>query len=315
MMIPTLSRTRQVEFNQYITPDGEVYRFNNNIDKFMIAGIGGLGMPPVEYRTQRGPFQDGETPLGFVLGPRVITLLHRYNGECRQDYWDHRAEFMNFIRPNRQTLGSFQSGVLRIIQPNNAMRDLSVFIQSGPGFMGTQQGRWDEFSFQEAIQFIAHDPVLFDPNQTLADLTLPSVSDELEFPITFPIEFGSDGSVPTNEIVYVGTYKSYPTIIMQGPLIQPVIQNITTQEKIQLESTIVSGRTVTINLEFGNKTVTDDLGNNLVGELTSDSDLATFHLEPAPGAPGGVNEIGIAAGETDANSRIAISWFDKYIGV
>lgn len=314
-MSHTQFKTHPIEFTKYIAPDGAEYNFTNGIDQFIVSGVSGMGMPPVTYRDQRGPFQHGTTALGFILQPRLVQLVHRRNTGCRQEYWDARADFMNLIRPNRQLINTFSGGVLRNIQPDGTKRDLCVFIQNGPSFVGSQQGRWDEFSFQEAIQFIAHDPLFFDPGQFLVELTMPNSSDELSFAITFSIVFSSDGSVPLDTITYNGTFKSFPTIFMTGPLKKPIIKNITTGEKIELDTTIVAGRTVTINLEFGNKTVVDDLGNNLIGTLTTDSDLATFHLAADPEAPGGANQIGLGAGNVTAESRVALKYFERYIGI
>jgi len=310
-----IPRYRPIEFDRYITPDGNVYNFENAYDQFLISGISGQGLPPVNYRTQRGPFQDGVTPLGFVLGSRTVILTHRRNTGCRDEYWGARADFMNFIRPNRQVVGEFTPGTLRREEPNGAKRDLCVFILSGPDFIGTQQGRWDEFNFQEIITFVAHDPLFFDPDQQLLDLLLPASGDELDFPITFPIRFSSDGGVPLDTLTYNGTYKSFPIIIIQGPIKNPVITNVTTNERIELETTILTGRTVTINLGFGNKTVVDDLGTNLIGELTTDSDLAEWHIAADPEAPGGVNRIGTGGSGAGVPTRIAIQWFERFIGI
>jgi hypothetical protein len=306
---------RLVEFDEYITPDGNTYRFSNAKTQFLLSGIQGQGMPPIEYRVQRGPFQDGVTPLGFVLGSRNVLMTHRRNAGCRQDYWDARADFMNFLRPNRQAVGEFIPGILRKVEPDGTNRDLSVFIQDGPDFIGKQIGQWDEFNFQEVLTFIAHDPIFFDSSSRLQELTLPSNGDELSFAITFPITFSSPGGVPTDTINYTGTYKSFPTFILNGPMRNPIIDNVTTGERIEYEDDIVAGRTVTISLGFGNKTVTDDLGTNLIGGISVDSDLATFHLAPDPEAPSGVNQIGFTAQLMTVASRATISWFVRYIGI
>lgn len=310
-------RNQPIEFDRLITPDDQVYKFNNQVDQFVISGISGLGMPPITYRVQKGPFQHGVTPLGFVLDPRVISFIHRRNGNCRDDYWNNRADLLDFLRPNRQPLGVFQTFVLRKILPNGNKRDLNVLIQQGPTFTGKVPGRWDEFSFSEALQFVAHDPVFFDPELFSVTMSLPTtLADDIVFSFDFTFIFLGSGEGATDTITYNGTWQSFPTIIMHGPLTNPVVANLTTQEKIQLETTIAAGRTVTINLEFGNKTVFDDLGNNLIGDLSTDSDLATFHLAPTPEAPLGVNTMSVAAsGMVNGQSQIFLQYFERYIGI
>lgn len=310
-------RSPQLEFAQYITPDGTVYDFDNSLDQFMLAGFRGLGMPGITYQTQRGPFQDGETPLGFKLEPRIIQLLHRRNGCSRDEYWAIRANLLDIFRPNRQFAGVFETGQLRIIQPDLTKRDLNVFIQSGPEFVGREQGRWDEFSIQEVIQFIAHDPVLYDPDEHIFSFALPSGGiDELTYDITFPIEFSSNATMETDTIAYNGTYKSYPKLILVGPMTNPIIRNLSTNTKIELTMTINLAQTVTIDLSPGNKSVTDDMNNNLIGNLTTDSDLAGFYLAPSPEAPSGINSFGVWANEISSGvSTIYIRYFEKFIGI
>lgn len=306
-----------LEFNQYITPDGTVYNFDNKHDQFMIAGMRGLGMPGITYLTQRGPFQDGVTPLGFKLEPRVVQLVHRRNGCSRSEYWAIRANLMDIFRPNRQVAGEFETGQLRIVQPDLTTRDLNVFVDTGPQFEGRDSGRWDEFSIQEAIQFIAHDPILYDPDENIFSFALPSGGiDELIYDITFPISFSSNASMETDTITYSGTYKSFPKLILIGPMTNPIIRNLSINAKIELDMTIVAAQTVTIDLTLGVKSITDDMNNNLIGNLTIDSDLSGFYIAPSPEAPAGVNSFGVWANAISSGvTAINIRYFDRYIGI
>jgi len=307
------------EFDLYISPDGETYRFQNGTDKFVLSGIGGQGMPTITYRTQRGPFQDGQTVLGFLLEPRVIQLVHRRDGNCRDDFWTNRADFVNLLRPNRQTIGTFNTGVLRKVMPNGTKRDLNVLVQSGPGFVRNTDGRWDEFSFTEAIQFIAFDPIFFDP--TAVSVTAAQTAQtELVFPITFDvtsndIQFGSANFNFDKVITYTGTWKSFPTITITGPIDNPVITNEETEETIFLMRSIADSEIVTISLNFGNKTVTNNASLNLIGDISSDSDLGTFHIAPAPEVTDGVNTINIQGANVTGSTSIVINYNTNYIGI
>ncbi len=305
---------QQIEFDKYIAPDESEYSFDNAYDRF-IWGRTGDGMPSITYQTQRGPFQDGVTPLGFTLNPRIIQLVHRRNADCRSDYWDNRADILNLLRPNRQPTIVFQTGVLRKEIPDGSVRDLSVLIEQGPAFRGSSGERWDEWSIQEALRFIAHDPAYFDPTKNSQQMTFSTTAEDIVFSFDFPITFSSNALSENNTITYTGTWLSYPTIILNGPMQDPIIRNLTTGEKIELTTIIGVDRTVTINLEYGNKTIVDDLGTNLIGTLTTDSDLSTFHLEPAPLAIDGVNSLGVAAIQTDGNTEIILEWFTRFIGI
>lgn len=307
-------RTKIIEFDLLITPDGKTYRFNNRIDKF-VWGLGGQAIPPIDYITQRGPFQDGETVLDFRLEPRVIQLVHRRNSCSREEYWENRADLLDYLRPNRWTSSTCPTFVLRKILPTGEKRDIQVVYQDGIGFRGSELGMWDEFNIQEPIRFIAHDPLFYNPNENIDTLVLGTIDDELDFPIEFPILFGRTESVPIFALTYTGTYKTYPQIIFTGPMENPVIKNITTNERIELETTIAANRTVIIDTTFGNKTIVDDFGNNLIGALTTDSDFATFHIAPDPEATDGENEFGFTAKGKTSDTEVIIRYFTKYIGI
>lgn len=60
-----------------------------------------FGLPPVRFITQRGPFQDGETPLDLRLDPRVIQIDVAAYVCNRAHFWTVRNELLNLLRPNR----------------------------------------------------------------------------------------------------------------------------------------------------------------------------------------------------------------------
>lgn len=73
--------------------------------------------------------------------------------------------------------------------------------------------------------------------------------------------------------------------------------------------------TVTIDLTPGSKTITDNLGNNLIQYITADSNLSQFTFESAPTVSGGINVIYVAVTDIDANTEIRITYYKRYVGV
>lgn len=319
-MTHQMPRPKLIEFDEYIAPDGLTYEFNDSQVRFLMS-FSGFGIPPIEYRTQRGPFQDGETLIDFVLRPRVIQLLHRRGADSRDDYWDIREDLINHIRINRQTVaGNREQGVLRKRLSTGQVRDLNVLIESGPTFAPRNLNAWDERAFQEVLRFIAWDPTLFDPTGQSLVFTL-TMADHLVFPVTIIDGAGEDmlfraASVnETNTITYVGTWQTFPTIILTGPMQNPIIENQTTDETIELDYNLSADEIVTIDLAYGSKTVVNDLGTNLIGVVTAASDLATFHLAPDPEAPDGVNTIRVQFGGASGAANVALQWIVRYIGI
>lgn len=306
---------RLVEFSEYIAPDGERYYFDTRDSKFAMSFMGD-GMPPIEYISQRGPFQHGETIYDYRLNPRVIQFTHYSGAKDRHRYWDKRADIMNLLRPNRQSTGSFDLGTLRKYMIDGTIRDIDVMIEQGPLFKSMDSDKWDEFGFMETLRFIAPDPTFYDPALGTLTWSLGLVQVELEFPITFPIEFSEsliDGE--TNTITYIGTWLSYPTIVITGPISGFNIENVDTGKMIQLNYAIQSGEIVTISLEYGNKTVESDIQGNIIGVVSTDSDLAEFAIVSDPEAADGVNNLEVNGASADSNTEIVLSYYTRYIGI
>jgi hypothetical protein len=460
----------------------------------------GWGTPPIEYITQRGTFQHGETVKDYFLTPRTIQLLIDHSFCDRDSQWAGRASLLDAIRPNRQiTATGVVPGTLRRILSDGSIRDLKVFIADGPSFDPDLGDGWQEHSFKEVLRFIAHDPVIFDPTlqsyikdfvdasfildlqqsgkldiapvdysagtslwsiyvgnnmltigyggsngrkagggikfnlvtippgsiisaaylsvksatsnagdtvnsritgnkeinpavfSTIANYqsrrgTVVGGSDNLKI-TTAQVDWnavahfvadtwydspeiktiiqelinqvgwisgqslvlfwddhdgrgtqssGKERLVYTSEdappnapklhveystagiliIPYAGTWLSYPKIIITGPLNDAVITHLETGEKLQLDYHIPAGRVVTIDLAYGEKTVKDDLGTNLIGVLTSDSDLATFHIAPDPEVSGGLNHISVVGtGESVGVTQVEIQFLNRYFGI
>ena len=304
-----------LEFTEYIAPDGTVFPFDT-IDRFLMSEEG-LGMPPIEYITQKGPYQHGATLIDYRLQPRTIQLLLRQDSCSRTDYWNNRAALLNAIRPNRYVGLNYGPGVLRKKFEDGKIRDIQVTIEQGPVFTARSLDRWDEYGYTETIRFIAYDPIFYDPAiNTVTYATAPEDFLELVFPIDFPIEFSSSyfasGSVP---LTYSGTWFSFPQIVITGPQKSIDIQNLSTGERIFIDYDISNGEIVTINLDYGNKTVSNNFGTNLIGTVSTDSDLATFHIAPAPEVASGINNISVISTGNTSSSKIELKYTTRYIGL
>lgn len=303
----------KLEFDQIITVDGKTVTLDD-YREFFTWGFRGRGMPPMAHRTERGPFQHGDTLLNYVLRPRIISFMLRRNKCSRQEYWDARNELMDILRPNRH-YDTFDTVILRKIMPNRSMRDIRVMADAGPDFMESDEDRWEEFSYSEVLRFVAYDPTFFDPNEIIVSYALSSSYNEMSFPITFPVRFTISENIEAFAVTNDGTWETYPDILFNGPITEPVIKNITTGEIIKMNYTIPAGGSVTISLSYGNKYVLDDFGNSLIGLISSDSDLASFHLAVDPIATNGVNSIGVSAYNLGTGSEVVMRYFKRYIGI
>lgn len=302
---------RLIEFDVWITPDGIVYSLHSPPVKAVLTDTG-TGLPPMDFITQRGPYQHGVTLKGVFLQPRVVQMVIRQNGTSRTEWYKIKNLLMDALRPNRTPSGSMlpSLGILRKYMPNGSFIDLYCLAQKGPVFEARSLGDWDEWSISETIQFFAPDPLYYgeDHSVQFADPTA-----QLVFPITFPILFGALDTV--QDIDYLGDWPTFPTITFTGPATSMTLVNESTGEKLSLNYTLGAGQSATFSLPYGLKTVTLNDGTNLVPYLTSDSDLATFHLAPIPEVPNGVNTLHAFGVGSTPSSVVSVQWVDRYVGL
>lgn len=308
-----MTNRQRVEFDYYITPDGERFGLNNGTNKFLLS-FTGLGMPPIDYIAQRGPNQHGVTIVTYRLQQRLIQYVYAQNGNTRSEYWDNRAALLDIFRPNRETLTQLR-GTLRKVLPGGKVRDIDVVIAEGPVFNARRLDVWEEGDITEVLRFLADDPTFYDPTLNTVTWTLDPEDSNLTFPITFPITFGYSLIIDSNVINYTGTWFSFPTITITGPIAGFKITNTSTGEFIHLERSVEPGEVIVITLEYGNKTVTSSVYGNVIGDISLDSDLATFNIAPHPIAPNGVNTFELFGTSADEDTEVLLEYYTRYIGI
>lgn len=283
----------------YFGQDGQKYTLTSPPSRFILSEAG-LGMPEINYVTQRGVFQHGETMRSYFLGVRIIELRIRHSRPDRNAYWASRALLLDGIRPNRGA----GVGRLRKRLSTGEVREITAVIASGPGFEARDPSVWDENGYTETLQFVCHNPIWYDPAVQSSVLSPVAVA---TFPMTFPVTFLAYSASGT--ITYAGTWDEYPTIVITGPIKTPSITNQTTGQKIALNTTIPSGMSVTITLNYDTKLVERSDGLNLVGTVSSDSDLAGFHLTE------GVNTLVVEGDNASSATTFTLTYYHRYIGI
>jgi len=298
---------------QYISADGIVHELHDPPKRTVLSQTG-WGIPPYIMNTTRGPFQHGESPNIFRLSPRTVDVEIRHNECNRTGYWGIRSTLVDTLRPNRASVTDPQPGHLRRIYFVNGVkqvRQLDVFLTAGPVFQNPVTNLWDHWSVQEPLVFTAYNPVVYDPTQVSVMVAGPFL--ELTPPVTFPFVLGVYESDTT--ITYTGTWTSYPTITINGPLNNFTIINTATNQRLSLNYDVSAGEIVTIDLSYGSKTITNNFGQNLIGYLTTNSDLGSFAIEPDPLVAGGVNTFMTYTDNLLYDSRVYIKYYTCYIGI
>jgi len=155
-----------------ITESGMEVFFDDRATKLILERTS-FGMPPVEFRTRRAPYQDGETPLSFRLRPRVINLKLGLFACSRAELYQLRREIIQANNPNVAPMK------LKWVAPDGKPYYLNVYYHGGIGF--PTSGQPTPLVQNEGIQLIAYDPYWYDWNESSVDYSFVFSADDREF--------------------------------------------------------------------------------------------------------------------------------------
>lgn len=294
------------------TPDNQWHVLSTLADVYWL-GDDGFGMAPSERITEKGPMQHGVTDLGFRLQPRIITLVFAIQKPRGNDYWDGRDEVLRWFKPSNDAL------ILRL-RKFDYRRALDIYYYNDltlPSNDGRDL-RKNEVYHRIAVQCYAPDPTWYDPETVSLNYDLGLGAEMFEVPLEVPVDVGADSAHDLPIVInYAGSWLTYPIIRIYGPIDDPVLENSTTGEKLDFSTgiTIGVGEWYEIDCRYGYKTVVDQAGVNKIADLTTDSDLATFHIEAEYEAAGGVNTLLFSGANGSPNTRVTIQYMTRYIGI
>lgn len=281
----------------------------NDPDQGMhLLGMSGLGMPAYTRFSESSPLQEGITDTGYRLQERMISIILGFNGKDLAGYYQRREELIRLWRPD------ITPGILRITLPTGKVREIQGHLLNGLEFSDSDRS----FVTQKTSLVVrCPDPTFYDPEPVYNDFGMSGGgSDSLSIPMTVPMFVGASSFDTTKIIPYTGTDKTYPQIIISGPVTDLVIENLTTGDKLDFNGvTIVNGDTYTIDLRPGFKTVVDSSGNNKIADLTADSDISTFSLQPHPIAQNGANELQVSGTSTSATTNVSLLYYIRLLGI
>lgn len=314
---------RQCDVQVFASIAGNTYSLNN-FSGYTLLEYSGLGIANTRRLSQRGPYQHGDTDLGYRQDPRSIMISWGVWGDG-----DHAAFALEALRTQLFSIFRPREGDpvrLLFIMPDGRKRQADVNLQGA--FDGGSQSYEGYAAQRLAAAFKASDPRLYHPQQQSTSFNLLSSISGLPIPFTVPIPIGESTLNTTQNIVYadgdVLAAVEYPTITIYGPITSPVIENLTTDETVSFTAggglTIGSGEFIVVNLN--NKTALDQDGNAVDSYLSDDSDLAAFHLSYASEKlydgsynTDGSNAIRVQGDGVNLITRVDMTWYDRYEGV
>lgn len=261
-------------------------------------GWDGFDSPPAQQYSTKAPYQNGTTALGASYEPRSLSFSLSMQGASLADLAALKRATTHLFVPDRGV------GVLRWVQDDGTSWVLRCRPARAPEY-GTRgdSGRWQAVY----IDLIADDPFWY--SATLNQVTIAAYGGGWEFPLTFPLDLGTAGGVAvcTNS----GDVAAPVTITLAGPVLRPVLRNVTTGEWWGSMSLVPAGKELVIAMANGEKRVvvhdpatgteTDALADVL---LTSD----WFDLQP------GENRIAFGNSVDAHAATMTVAWYDRFLG-
>jgi hypothetical protein len=279
-------------------------------DPYHILGATGLGLPPIVAVSERYAQQDGATLRTIHLERRTVTIPFEILESSYTNLWQSKAELYTF-------LGAVQSPYTLIATlPDGTIRHLDVYFD-GDLSMPFDRG-WGPLIARDTGRWVAYDPTWYDPAQVIWSFAVGGGAGTWLWPLAFPAGFGASAALGTPQVfTYDGTWRTFPRLRLEGPMADIVITNGTTGTTIAFDPayTLAAGAVITIDLAPGVKTVLHSALGNVQDELTSDSDLGTWHIAAAPDAIGGANSIAVSFTNGSPASRLSIRFFTRYLAL
>ncbi len=259
------------------------------------AGISGIGIPNVQRDIQRHPNIEGAIDHGYRLEPREINLNLYYNvaNEALAD--TRRDAIYKIFRPFDAPLK------LRVTRGDGSVRQIDVHTigvtdLSSAERVGNDQG----FS----VRLLAPVPIWYYPTQQSVTIN-PGITN-----------WGFN-------LAYTGTWDDYPIIKVIGSATNFSLQIVvTTADDVTTYNlgtwTVPAGDTFTFDLRPGYKTVKNNAGVSQLGYGAAENTfifLYGMRLFADPIMPGGVNLLNGFFTAKDANHRVQVLWYNRYLGL
>lgn len=231
-----------------------------------------------------GDYSDGRTP-GFQIIVHADTP-----GELRT-----KLDALRLVTSPRQTEAPLVFQLPGLDPLRIYCRPRRRAIPSGRGlFVGHAEA---------AIEFAASDPRIYDNAEQTASVGIEAGSGGLEFPLEFPIVFGTAGTSNTIDAVNAGTFESRPLARIDGPATNPSIENLTTGQLLRFTGDIPAGDYLAV--DFAERTV---LLNGTASRYSWVNDPDQWWtLVP------GTNEVRFSAASSAGGALLTLTWRSAWL--
>ena len=262
---------------------------------YLLLSFEGFEQPSTDIQMSKAPYQDGKTLIDDIFDERVITLTFAIFGDTQQELFDRRALV------NQKFNSRLGLGTLRFEQVDGNTYYLDTITKSINFTKSTESSHTIA-----VIQLIAPNPFWYDPTQI--ERIMVGFSGGFSFPFSFPVSFGQVGTQLT--ISNSGNIETPVLIYFYGEVVDPVIENLTTEEEIAIIGTVADGDILIINTAFGEKSVMILSGGVYTNAFEYvDPDSVFWKLPP------GDSQVRYTVSSEGENAQCRIYYYNRFSGV
>lgn len=277
--------------------DFQIHSNTQDVDYFLETPIQGMGFPSVSNANRANSGEHGTFVSNAFYRERRIILTGVIFGETSTEYEQNRRLLEKNFRLTKDSDGLIEAKQLKFTTLDDLALQVDFYVDN---FMSDvnqlTHGRYQ-------ADLLVPDFGLESQTLQIVNFDVPSGGGAV-YPVIYPVIYGA--SVGGNfNVTNNGSSESFPIILLNGPLTEPFVQNLTTGETISLDTNIGGSSQIIIDMKA--KTIIQDGSTNKLSTLDPGSSF--WSLAP------GVNNINFDTESTGDTGDMEFQFRDTYIGV
>lgn len=212
---------------------------------FDIVSAGGLlDLPELQTADRLRLRRNGMFPGDDFAGARVVSLQLEVDAEGSTALNETMTTLLDVTRPGLSEsaltvqIPGVAGGAKRFMNMRPRRRNVPVNLDFYYGLP------------MVALEFVATDPRIYDSTNSLAITALPSGGGGLLFPAVPPLTFVASSFTGDVDADNQGTFPVSPVLRIDGPVLNPTVENATAGKTIQLDIDVADGDYLLVDTEL-----------------------------------------------------------------
>lgn len=277
------------------------YKIHDNsahVGLFVQTPVEGLESPEIRLNSYDRSGEHGGRVSNQLYGGRLITLRGQAYATTPAGYEALRRSFMSYFRIQKTSTGKPLPRSLKFTTLDDLALQVDCYTVKMPKFQRTEVT-----SGKFILNLYAPDFEIKAQALTASNIAVP-IGGGVAYPVIYPVVYGAEtgGTLIANNN---GTCETYPTVVLNGPLNNPIITNTTLGRSIELNLTLTASDQIIIDMRA--KTIVQNGSTNVISYISSGSRY--WWLEP------GANTITFRTSSTSDTGTAQLQYRDAYLGV